>query len=261
MTFNLALQLQLRDTVRRVSLFCLVISSLLLTIIHVLAQEAIVHLDYGQTVIGEISDASPEQVYQFEGAQGDVVAIEMVSIDRSLDNRLSEPVLILRSPSAEMLVDTTLRYDVDDSLLVAQLPEDGLYTVIATRDPNVLILAEGEFRLTLNVVEQLSVGDMRESTLNEDKFGQYIFVDSNTDWLLQYDRLVGEYAPEITVNLLNPERGGLELVAASYGTSLRRAQLGIFDPSTVYFIWIRQHPDAFDFGDSWSDYELRILEP
>jgi len=229
-----------------------------LCVIVVSTQEAIPLL-YGDFVTGEITDSAPEVHYTFFGEAGDVIAAEMLSVDRSLQNSLSEPVLKLLDPSGELLVNTTLAVPVDDTLLVAELPVDGEYTLIASRDVFVPELATGGYTLELMLVLEITESTPVENTITNDDYGHYYVVRTDGTWSLEYERLDGAYAPQITVNILNPERGGLEMIGGISGSRITQAVIGDFEPDETYVIIVRESHFDFQFGEQDALYSLNLI--
>ncbi|MFN8372218.1 MAG: PPC domain-containing protein [Anaerolineae bacterium] len=108
-------------------------------------------LEYGETIQGEIDDENFQQIYTFEGSEGDIVTITM--IDVSAEDSL-DPLLILLDPAGTEVT----RNDDGDSAIVGQfnsqirnltLPADGTYTIIATRFSQETGTTVGEYELSL----------------------------------------------------------------------------------------------------------------
>ncbi len=108
-------------------------------------------LEYGDTVQSVIDSENFEQVYTFEGSEGDIVTITMIDI--SADDTL-DPLLILLDPNGVEVIQN----DDGDSAVVGQfnsqilnftLPGDGTYTIIATRFSQEAGNTVGEFELSL----------------------------------------------------------------------------------------------------------------
>lgn len=196
---------------------------------------------FDQPVLGEITEATTEIAYTFDGQADDVIVAEMRSLDRSLNNKLFAPVLVLVAPDGTTLVDTTAAVYTDDALLIAELPVSGTYTLIATRE--VGTDATGAFELLLRRVPELNPAIT--DTLTNTLIGQYYVVRAESDWRLDYHLDNGDFHPEVTIQRLNPEYGGLEQLAAVHGAGLRDAVLGTFPGGETYIILLRQH--LFDY--------------
>jgi hypothetical protein len=110
-------------------------------------------IEYGDTVEGEITDDQFAVVYSFEGEEGDVVTITMVDTSR---NGELDPYLILLDENGEVIAENDdaergarLPDDLDSQIAEFELPEDGVYTIVATRYQFEDGAGEGEFELTL----------------------------------------------------------------------------------------------------------------
>lgn len=218
-------------------------------------------LVYGETVSGEITYERPAITYTFEGSAGDVIIAEMFSVNRELDNPLETPVLRLRAPNEALLVDTSLSFLLDDTFLIAQLPTEGVYQLTAARDETVSVLATGKFTLTVQLIPELTIEAPFEGVITNDEFGQYVYVQPETDFRIAYTRTSGDFAPQVTVNQLTTERNGLEAIAQASGDGLTEALLGVFpaEEDAVYIVQLSQALFDFYFEDVEAAYELRVV--
>ena len=75
-----------------------------------------------------VLNAGSSQQYTFAGNEGDIVSIYMVATEGDLDT-----YLILLDPSGNIIIEDDDGYGGTDSLInELELPETGLYTIIAT---------------------------------------------------------------------------------------------------------------------------------
>ncbi len=202
-------------------------------------------LTYGAVVFGTITDDVPQVRYTFEGKAGDVVAIEMLSADRSLSNPFSEPVLILLDGQGVEMQSTQPDFPVDDTLLITELPTDGLYTIITTRDENVERKSVGAFELRLKLVKVLKFGHEITDIISNEQFGVYYGVRVDRAFEVIYERIEGAFWPEVSVHVLTGERSGYDLLATASGRGLKQAVLGIFEPEITSIVIVREAP--FDY--------------
>jgi hypothetical protein len=134
---------------------------------------------YGDEVSGTITEDAPLQEWTFEGSADDLVTIEMIASDSSLDSLLQ-----LRAPDGDILTenDDASNVTVDSRIDAFPLPDDGTYTIIATRFGLESGFSEGSYSLTLRQVTAdeagedpgadgaLSYGDTVTGTLNRQNF-------------------------------------------------------------------------------------------
>lgn len=221
-------------------------------------RQNVIPLSYGETVSGEITDAKPADYYTFMGTLGDVIVIEMLSVDRSLDNLLAEPVLILRSPQGDNLVNTVRVFPVDDTVLAAELPTSGTYGIVATRDENVSTRSVGEYTLELILVPELRFDQVMFGTISSDDGAHYYFVRSASAFRIEYTRHEGDFSPQVTIHRLILERDGRRPVATAYGEDLTDAVIGVFKPGVTYLVEVHRHAFDYDFDIVDAHYTLRL---
>ncbi|MFQ3567846.1 MAG: PPC domain-containing protein [Aggregatilineales bacterium] len=105
-------------------------------------------LIYGARVIGELNDATPSRVYQFEGLRGDVITIDLTASSGSLD-----PILTLVDADGQVIA---LRDDSGDARSIRidslRLPATNLYYLIAARFGYGLGTTSGRYTLQIERV-------------------------------------------------------------------------------------------------------------
>jgi hypothetical protein len=145
-------------------------------------------LVYGGTLSGTINEDSSSLEFPFTGSAGDVITLRMNATSGTLDS-----YLILLDPAGEVLTENDDDPSgVRDSLIEAfELPEDGIYTVIATRYQRELGGTEGTFDLSLELIS----GDSTESTDTQPT--PFALVQPEVEAAVSLDDLVeGELTPE-----------------------------------------------------------------
>jgi hypothetical protein len=136
-------------------------------------------ITYGAMVTGEVTDAALITNYVFTGKKDDFIAIQMVA-----------PAFKF-NPSLSLLDKTGTRLTFADNgspvTLLFVLPEDGDYTIQATRRQNTA--KTGGYILSLDKVERLKLNDTVKGKVNVDaKMRRYgvIYVVSETDPFAAY---------------------------------------------------------------------------
>lgn len=124
---------------------------------------------YGETLTGTINDEAFEVNYNFEGAAGDVVNIDMTAASgRDLD-----AMLVLLGPDGEELAENDDYWlENRNSRIEYTLPEDGLYTIIATRYGRGTGDTIGSFTLSLMegaVTPSTAVPSTASDNINDDQ--------------------------------------------------------------------------------------------
>jgi|GEM_PF-2264336 len=103
-------------------------------------------LVYGNTVEGQIDDSQAVVRYCFEGAEGDVVTIQLNKTSGMLDTYLT----LTDASSSDVLVTNDDRsLSSTDSEIVYELEADGIYLIDASRFNQENGSTDGEFSLTL----------------------------------------------------------------------------------------------------------------
>ncbi len=218
-------------------------------------------IEYGERVEGVLTHENPAQAYSFMGEGGDVIVVEMRSVDRTLENLLDAPRLILRDRDDLTLVDTLLSYPIDDAVLVAQLPYDDLYTVIATRDENVGVLSIGAFTLQVTNAQMLSADQTYEATLESGlTHADYYAIQRDDAVRLRYQHQSGDFHPQVSISVIDGEApSGHTMQAVGYGPGLDEVILGTFSPGMTYLVTLTQAP--FDYNETAlaAEYALNLL--
>jgi len=121
-------------------------------------------LTLGEAVEGEITASEYEFPYSFEGSAGDTALIQMwqpLDADEYVDT-----YLILEGPGGDIIVENSNDpANYSGSVIAARLPDDGTYTIIATRDGGRTGDTVGPFVLVANTVETLTSGSKVEATI------------------------------------------------------------------------------------------------
>jgi hypothetical protein len=102
----------------------------------------------GQPVTGEITAGDSFDVYTFDATAGDVVTIGMTQVSGTLDTRL-----LLVGPNGIQVAendDVVLGEDTNSVISQLELPDDGTYTVIATRYGLAFGGTVGQYRLLVS---------------------------------------------------------------------------------------------------------------
>ncbi|GAB4508739.1 MAG: hypothetical protein OHK0046_02110 [Anaerolineae bacterium] len=214
-------------------------------------------IEYGQFVTGEITNREFEVSYTFTGDAGQVVVIEMKPVDTLGD--LNSPELLLIDAEGQLISSTVRTLSVLQAVLVAELPANGEYIIIATRRDGRAGDSVGEYTLELILAEQLMAGEALAGQLSSEGRSQYYSVNSEREFQIQYQKTSdGELSPQITVNLINED--GIDEVASVEGDSLSIALLGNFAPAAPYLIIVGRPLFYFSINEELADYELTFIQ-
>ena len=107
------------------------------------AQDA---LKPGDTVEGEITNDNFAVTYDYVGIGGEVIIVDLFPVDILAD--YDNPAIIIQLDGEEVL-----RYDgYGETTVVTQLPEDGTYSIIASRRDDADGDSAGEYTLPIEIV-------------------------------------------------------------------------------------------------------------
>lgn len=216
------------------------------------AQDAIAA---GDTVTGELTEDTFAVEYAYEGTADEVIVITLAPVD--VMGELGSPAIVVRDASGTDLV----RYDgYGTSNVVVLLPEDGTYTIVATRTDDEAGTSVGEYTLTVAAPQELAVGDSVDMTLTSDETNYFVY-RGDAAFVLSYVR-EGEFAPEFTVNTLDTEftPGSLDTVATVGGKLATQGSIGVIPGEQLYVIKVDQALFDFYFDTVEATYTLQISE-
>jgi hypothetical protein len=180
----------------------------------------------------------------------------MRSVDRSFENPLQAPNLILVGPDGIQIASTESLYPVDDTTLAAELPADGAYILTATREGGTIGASYGEFTLRLLLPEVVPDEAPLTQTISDEDGTAYFSLRAPEAFSLLYTR-DGDYAPEIRVGHIETGTGRVAPDAVLSGTLATRTELGIFAPDTAYVIVITPNSWGFEFEPVTAIISLR----
>jgi hypothetical protein len=150
-------------------------------------------LRYGDSVINNITNMTPQVYYSFRAERGDVVNISMLRDSGNLD-----PYLQVVDSNAFVIADND---DVPGSALDARIEgllieDSGTYVIVATRYGQAVGVSTGRFILTINTAEgsglgnstqtaiPILVGDVIQDSLSTDQFTRYYVFDARQNDLI-----------------------------------------------------------------------------
>ncbi|MBN2304994.1 MAG: redoxin family protein [Anaerolineae bacterium] len=241
-------------------------------------------LAYGDTAAGTISNEQPEQRWMFAGQQGDVIAVVMArddDADGSLDGYLQ-----LVGPDGGVLVEVDDSPDnVMPTLTGYVLPEDGIYTLVATRFGFANGFSTGAYTLALTQTGSAATGPAvpdgagqrwidpanlppgtRWITYNEPATGT-ISGDHFEDWYTFRGRagdvitlrLVAEAPGDLDTFLILTDRAGYELaINDDQDETNHDAAISDFELPIDGVYMVRATRYGFENGPSSGSYTLLI---
>lgn len=167
------------------------------------AQTAAGTLGYDEVIIDEIPSPGAEVRYDFSGAAGDTILIEMTALEPSLDSYL----ILLGPDGTELSRDDDSAGDLNSLLGPFTLPEDGTYTVVATSCCPPEGRSAGQFELVINMEDLpiLDVGQTVTLTLTPDDRSAYYLLPSVGDEILAVNGTVDGTDVPVAVDVRGQE--------------------------------------------------------
>lgn len=209
---------------KAISAICILILSFSMTLL-TQAQDA-TSIGYGETINGEITEDEFEIPYTFSGTAGDVVLVEMRRANT--DSNLYNAAVVVLDPSGSLIADSAdyIAYEGAEGIVALQLPEDGDYTILATRNSGRSGDETGEYLLKLFQLDVLGKKPIQGEVTNETQ-DQYYAVFADGSFTVKYSVSSSNYAPLVDVNYVN-EDGYFESAGSLSGLRLDAGSVQIF---------------------------------
>lgn len=226
----------------------LLLAILLTGLASVQAQEK---LEPGTPIEGSITADATAVEYTYDAAEGELVVIQLFPVDVLAD--YDRPAIqILDADGSEVL----LREGFGATTAFWQFDEASTYTIVATRADDTSV---GDYTLTLITPEALEIGDVIESSTDNDT-AQFYSYSGDEDFLVFFAR-DGDYAPEISVNTVDKDvvPGRLQALGYLGGAMVNEGAMGTFMGGTDYILAIDEALFDVTFGTATADYILEIV--
>jgi hypothetical protein len=205
-------------------------------------------INYGDTVQGEITTDTYEFAYTFDGAAGDVVVINMTAINLPVDGPRLDSFLELRGPDGATLRSNDDYFSLDSQIGPFLLPEDGAYTIVATRFMRDEGPSTGEFELALARVELAPIATGETFTVelgdsNRNAYFAYTAAEAGQLMRLRAER--AEDSGNFNIGIMDLSSTDTRYENRGYPTE---SGVAVVDPAYLstagdYLIEIRLEPD------------------
>jgi hypothetical protein len=213
-------------------------------------------LKLGDVVAGKIDNASYELQYTFTGKQGDTVLVSMFPKPGTYD---LSPALILRD-SAKTPLAQNEGFTASGATIVAQLPADGEYSILATRQGGSTGSSQGDFVLRANIVKPLTEGDVVDATvyakLEKNVPEQFVFSPTKSGSIkVGFSQQVGDLFPLIELREWTADNSGAFLFDIDAPARITEGALKVdMDAGKLYVLTVRKS----DWIDLQDDVEAKI---
>ncbi|MBX3064656.1 MAG: hypothetical protein U0528_17590 [Anaerolineae bacterium] len=194
-------------------------------------------LSYGDTVTGEITEDTSEVVYTFEGAEDDLVIVQVIPIENE-DGDTLDVKAVMSDPDDEQLIDTTEDYAKQltytyGTAFMEVLGGDGTYTITISADEEG---STGEFEIQLVQPEELELD--APVTIEGSVQGYYRYLGFYTVKAEEDVTLLLTVAEGSGLSLIIEEYDGDYLSRRAYGDGVAAKAMGFYmSPSDAgYYI-------------------------
>lgn len=229
---------------------------LIIMVIPAMAQDNV--LAYGDSVEGEVTNRDFEVEYVFEGAASDVIIVQLTPEDEF--DGLSQPSIILLSTEGDVL--SSVDASIGTASLVYELPKGGEYLVLATRQDGRSGESVGEYTLVLDTIPVIEIGEAIAGDMTNEEVTYYA-IRMDASFLLIYERVSGDFYPEISLNIIENEffsDDNLKTVATLSGDELSSGALGHDGSTGLMVIRVGEPLFAFSFSEETVSYTLEIID-
>lgn len=217
-------------------------------------------IEYGQIVSGEITDDTFEIPFTIEGKKGDILVAEMRR--DTTDSELYSPNLVILDSEGATLADGADYFSVGagaGSIVAVELPDDGVYTVLATRDGGRSGDQVGTFSLKVVSAPLLADGEVVEGTISNEVYDQYYAVRGDGYLGVLYNNLGGNYRPAVSLNGLTDD-GVPEAAAVLSGRELRQGVAAVdAEAGALYLVMVTASEFDYLFNEVEASYELTLF--
>jgi len=219
------------------------------------AQSEEIDIAYGETVHGEITNRNFDIVYSFMGESRDLVVINLIQNDAAD----FDPFLYLTTPDNDIIAQNDDFYNLN-SRIIAQLPDDGEYFIVATRRGERSGSGQGGYQLSLDNGRLVSLETTIEGqAIMADYPPTHVFVpETDGEYTLQYRHIRGDYFPNLTVSTINSDYNYEEDIAQLSGRGLQGGALQLLLESDVIYV-LTLEQNSYDYSASDGDSALYTL--
>jgi len=231
-----------------VGLFVLLLS------VHPLLAQSELDIAYGETVTGEITNQVYDVVYTFTGESGDLVVINLIG-NESADY---DPYLYLTTPENNIIAQNDDYYNLN-SRIIALLPEDGDYFIVATRRGERSGSGAGGYQLSLENgrLTNLSTTIEGQATMAEAPPTHVFVPEVDGLYSIQYNHIRGSYFPSLTVSTIN-DNSYEEDIARLEGRGLQGGAVELMlESDVIYVLTVEQN--NYDYSADEGDTALYTL--
>src|SRR5262249_46442340 len=198
----------------------LTVGSFRLTLSHVgITASSDAPLQYGDSIVGEISDAQFQHIYSFRATRGEIIKITMQRISGDLDS-----MLILADASGNVLLtddeDPDSPGTLDAAIRNLRIEKTGNYVLVATRFGREAGESQGGFSLVLDRLPPESLGKVPEKAVLID-FGGTANGNIDADHLMFFYLIEAKKGDVLTIEAQRT-KGNLDPILILYTADLKQ---------------------------------------
>lgn len=188
-------------------------------------------LGFGESVEGTISNLQFRQVYNFDGRQGQVVTVRMTRTGGDLD-----PYLLLMTQNGTLVAFSDDADERNAEITSQSLPQDGAYTIIATRFGHEHGTTEGDYLLNLESIGSVVAVPNAATTVATDTSPANTSPSTTTTMLRYGDEVSGQITDEqpYVIYRFAAQRGDVVNLAMIRINGNLDPLIDLFDPNGNY---------------------------
>jgi len=243
---------------RMIALTIAVVLSLIATFPAAKAQTPkIQEITYGQTLKGEITNDTFESKYKFKGKADEIVVI-LVDGDKDakFDQQLHSPEFTVVRNNKK-LIDTDNLLHIFGATAAMDLQADGDYIVTVTRDKGKDGKDVGKYSIYVVKLDVLEPDKTITGRVNAER-PQFYAIRSDVDFSITYERVTGNFRPEIRLYALKND-GGLDIAALVTGKALSLGTVNITpEEAQPYILQIASGLYSSGYGKDEAQYKITM---
>jgi hypothetical protein len=211
---------------------------------------------YGETAAGEITNINFDATYIFEGKAGDIVLIQMIASETAD----FDPYLYLTTLENTVVAQNDDYYDLN-ARIIARLPNDGQFQIVATRLGERTGSGEGAFTLTLEKAQTAGAGIVMEGQAVADQSAPtHVFVPEVAGiYTITYTHVRGDYYPSLIISKLPDNSSYEEDVAQISGNFMRGGSITLeVERDAIYILSLEDVYYTYSGGTAEAVYTIKV---
>jgi hypothetical protein len=209
-------------------------------------------LEMGQWMEGTLTNDSYEVKYTINGAKGQIILVQMLPKPGTYD---LDPALVLRNSDGD-IVGQNDDYSYPLSVVVAELPSDDTYTILATRSGGKTGSSTGAYWVRADAVEPLKPGSKLDVTISSDseKDIPSVYVlrpESSGPVKVGFSQKPGDLYASLDIGVWQDDSYPTSVMSLSDTAKVTGATFSVdLDSGQIYLLMVKRAFGAFSFNSA-----------